>query len=229
MNMKISYGAAVFTLVLFAHAANLAAGTADTPPPPLSPAQAALFDTPHLSNITHPETLAYEFVRTGPGAYTDSVTERIETIHPDGSKYVDFAFLTKEHRIFFPAVDDFRGNPLLMLFLEHDVRDMRDRTGIAATYYQNRIREAFLNGARITKTEVTLAGKTLPAQEITLEPFADNPRFANLPMIKGKTYHFVLAAGVPGMLDSMAVDEPGDAASGAPAMSETLRFVGEQP
>src|SRR5579864_2368580 len=96
----------------------------------LSPAQIALLETPHLENIDHPETLQYRYRRDGAGAFTDSIAERIEKIHTDGTKYVGFSYLTGEHNVFFPAVDNFRGNPLLMVFLEQDVRELRDETGI---------------------------------------------------------------------------------------------------
>jgi hypothetical protein len=196
---------------------------------PLSTAQIALFETPHLHNVDHPEALLYRFERAGAGAFTDSIDERIEKIHDDGTKYVGFNFLNGEHHEFFPAVDNFRGNPLLMLFLEHDVREMRDQTGIAATYYRNRIREAFIDRAEVADVQFTLDGKPVPARRITLQPFTDDQRLDRMPEIKRKTYTFVLADQVPGTIAELAAEEPADTNAGTAGLREQITFVRAEP
>ncbi len=194
------------------------------PATPLSRAQIALFETPHLANIDHPETLIYRFTRQGPDGFTDHVAEDIKLIHPNGTKYVMFNFLTGAHHVFYPAVDEFRGNPLLMVFLEHDVGEMRAQTGIAAAYFRNQIRAAFVDKAETAPTKITLDGHDVAAEQITLRPFADNQRLEHLPQIQKKTYRFVVSQEIPGGFAELATEEPGDQASGAPSVSETLRF-----
>jgi hypothetical protein len=196
---------------------------------PLSPAQIALFETPHLKPITQPETLEYRFERTGIEPFADTVALHITQIHPDGSKYVNFDFLTGERRTFYPAVDNFTGNPVLMIFLEHDVQEMRQQIGVAATYFRNRVREAFVDRAAIAESTIEAGGKTIPARQITLKPFADDQRFEKLPAIRGKTYSFVLSDQIPGKFQAIKVDIPADPETGAPAWSEQITFVGEKP
>ncbi len=195
---------------------------------PLSAAQVALFETPHLSNVTHPETLSYRFERTGAEPLEDTVSLHVKEIHPDGTKYVSFDFMTGERRIFFPAVDNFSGNPLLMLFLEHDVREMKDETGIAAAYFRNHIRAAFIDRAKISDETIQLAGRSVAARCVTLKPFTDDPRLARLPSFRGKTYRFVLSDKVPGQIDELAAEMPADPDSGAPALTERIVFAGEE-
>jgi hypothetical protein len=197
--------------------------------PPLSPAQTALFETPHLKNITRPETLAYRLERVGPEPLIDTVKVHVEKIHPDGTKYVSFDFLTGPHRTFFPAVDNFSGNPLLMLFLEQDVGRMKDQTGIAAAYFRDHIRTAFIDRAKMSGESIALAGKQVTARQVTLKPFVDDPRLAKLPSFRDKTYRFVLSEDVPGQIAVLAVEMPPDPGSGTPAWSETITFVGESP
>jgi hypothetical protein len=197
--------------------------------PPLSPAQTALFETPHLSNIVHPVTLDYHYELTGPAGFADQVAVHIDQVHADGTKYVSFEFLTGARHAFFPAVDDFSGNPLLMVFLEHDVDGMRDQVGVAAAYFRTRIRTAFVDQAQMSDTSIQLDGKTVPAHRITLKPFAGDHRFDRLPTIQGKTYDFVLADQVPGQLAELGTETPADPAAGAPAWAERLTFTGEQP
>ncbi|MDB5396824.1 MAG: putative secreted protein [Rhodospirillales bacterium] len=211
-----------FSVLLFPVAARAAEA-------PLSPAQMALFETPHLKNITHPETLVYRLERAGPEPLTDTVNVNVEKIHPDGTKYVSFDFLTGPHHLFFPAVDDFSGNPLLMLFLEHDVLDMKSQTGIAAAHFRDHIRAAFVDRAIISDATVTFGGKNVAARLVTLKPFVDDPRLTNLPSFRNKTYRFVLSEDVPGQIDMLAAEMPPDPGSGAPAWSETITFMKEKP
>jgi hypothetical protein len=206
-----------------------AAASAADADKPLSPAQTALFETPHLKAIDHPETLEYQFQRAGIDPFTDTVTVHIDKIHPDGTKYVSFDFLSGEHHVFYPAVDNFRGNPLLMLFLEHDVQEMKQQIGVAAAYFRDHVRDAFIDHATIADSTVEIDGKTLPARRITLKPFADDPRFEKLPAVQGKTYSFVLSDQVPGQLQTLEVDIPADPESKAPAWSERITYAGEKP
>lgn len=198
--------------------------SADTAAKPLSAAQIALFETPHLQNVDHPETLIYRFVRQGPDGFADQIGEAIKLIHPDGGKYVMFNFLTGAHHVYYPALDGFHGNPLVMVFLEHDVDEMRDETGIAASYYRNRIRDAFIDKASVAPVSVTVDGRSVAAQEITLRPFVDNERLTHLPQIQGKTYRFVLSTETPGGIVEVASQEAAAPASAAPPLSETVTF-----
>jgi hypothetical protein len=200
-----------------------AAGTANAAE---APAAKALFSTPHLANITHPVTLTYAFTRQGPDGFTDIVREDIKIIHPDGTKYVMFNFLSGDHHVFYPALDGYRGNPVFMVFLEHDVNEMRDETGIAAAWYRNRIRAAFLDGAEVKQEKVNLDGREVPATLVTLTPFKGEERFAQLPQIAAKSYRFVLSDAVPGGILEIAAEMPALPDQGLPARGERLVFQG---
>ena len=208
-----------------------AAGAAEpaADPRPLSSAQTALFETPHLKAIGHPETLAYRFERTGPDPLVDKVAIHIVTVYPDSTKLVTFDFLTGAHHHPYPSIDHFSGNPLLMVFLEHDVTEMRDQIGIAAAYFRNRVREAFIDQATVTTISYKFGDRTVPAQLITLKPFAHVERLEKLPAIQQNEYRFVLSDAVPGQLAELATTIPADPASGGPVVTETLSFTGEAP
>jgi hypothetical protein len=221
------FAALIITLVTVIPAAAQNAEQPDTRP--LSPAQIALFETPHLHNISAPITLEYRFLHSGPDGFADTVSERIQKINPDTTKYVTFNFLTGDRHVPFPAVDNFSGNPLLMLFLENDVRTMKSHIGVAAAYFRNHIRAAFVDRAKVTDTTFTLNGHVLPARLVTLQPFADDPRFAQVPALRNKTYSFVLADGVPGTVAELSAEMPADPDHGAPASGDRLTYVGEKP
>lgn len=199
---------------------------APTAEAPLSPAQAALFDAPHLANVPAPATLHYRFERTGPGAFEDQALLFVREKMPDGSGLIAAAFLTGARRLPAPVQARFSGNPMPMLFLERDVREMRAATNLPAIHFRERIREAFASGAEITEVGAALpGGNTTRARRVTLRPFADDPRLANLSPFRGKTYSFLVSDDAPGAVLEVRSDSPPDPASGAPAVSEVLRLT----
>jgi len=196
---------------------------------PLSAAQVALFETPHLQNVDRVETLGYGFVREGGAGFTDRVALHIRRVNPDGSKDLAFDYLTGERQVRFPELDHFRGNPLLMLTLERDVAEMKEHVGLSASYFRNKIREAFVTGAVVSDATFDLAGAAVPAREITVRPFEGDQRLERIPSLQAKTYVFVLAEAVPGTLAEIRIATPADQSMAAPAMTQRTTFTGVEP
>ena len=209
------------------------AACADEMPPedarPLSPAQVALFETPHLSNVDHPETLDYGFVREGPAGFTDKVALHVRRVNSDGTKSLAFDYLTGERQVRFPELDNFHGNPLLMLTLERDVTEMKEHVGLSTSYFRNKIREAFVTKAVITEATFDLAGTAVPARVITVQPFQDEQRLERIPSLQAKRYSFTLADAVPGMLAEIRIGTTADIKMDTPAMSQRTTFTGVEP
>ena len=196
---------------------------------PLSPAQVALFETPHLRNVDRAETLDYGFTREGPGGFTDKVALHVRRVNPDGTKSLAFDYLTGERRVRFPELDNFRGNPLLMLTLERDVNEMKEAVGLSTSYFRNKIREAFVTGATIADGIFDLGGAAVAAQVITVQPFTGDARLERIPSLQAKRYTFVLADAVPGTLAEIRIDTPADAKMDTPAFRQRTVFTGVEP
>ncbi|HEU0156140.1 MAG TPA: hypothetical protein VFQ82_08720 [Stellaceae bacterium] len=193
--------------------------------PPLSPAQTALFATDHLAAIHESETLDYRFRHDGAKPWDDTVSLAIRAVHKDGSKDVAVAFLSGSRRVELPSVARFHGNPLIMYFLEWDVRQMQQATGGSALYFRTRLRNAFADAAETGTATITLDGRPQPATVVVLEPYKRDPEIARYPSFREKTYRFVLAKAVPGMIYEISTALPSDA-EGAPAGGDRVRFVG---
>jgi hypothetical protein len=197
---------------------------------PLSPAQVALFETDHLGAIGKAERLQYRYdhaAADGAEAYVDQVNLDVRP-RGDGAKDVWVEFLTGKRRVEFPPLSQFRGNPVVMYFLERDVLTMREQTGGAASYFRNRIRHAFVDDAELRQIEVTHGGMTLPATEISLVPFRGDTRIAVFPGLGEKRYRFVLSDAVPGRVYEIEAEVPG-APGQASRVKDTLTFAAEAP
>jgi len=193
--------------------------------PSLSAAQIALFESDHLAQIRHPATLDYTFRHDGSDPYEDTVALVLREVHEDGSKDVSVEFLSGDHRIEFSPVIRFHGNPLIMYFLEWDVRGMHNATGGSALYFRNRIREGFVDQAEVEDTSVTLDGQPEPATAITLQPYRHDPGIERYAAFRDKSYRFVLSDVIPGKVYEIRASVPGGAAD-APETVDRITYSG---
>lgn len=193
---------------------------------PLSPAQTLLFETPHLQSITAPGTLRYSFTREGGMTVSDTIGVRIRRVNADGTKDLQFEYLTGDRRVQWPELDRFRGNPLLMHTLDRDVAEMKEQVGVSVSYFRNKLRESFVTNATVTDTTFTVNGVAAPARAVTVQPFLTDQRLERIVSLQQKSYTFVLSDAVPGMLAEIRIAIPPDAAMQAPGMVQRTTFVG---
>ncbi|HTZ78427.1 MAG TPA: hypothetical protein VMC10_10980 [Stellaceae bacterium] len=210
-----------------------AAAAADDAPPSLSPAQIALFESDHLKGIEHPERLEYRYRResTTTGSPDAAFSDRVDLdVRPreDGKKDVWVDFLSGNRHQPFPPLMGFRGNPVLMFFLEHDVDEMNRETGGAAVYFRNRIRQAFVDRAQMKQVEIPHDGTEVAATEITLTPFKDDPNLAPFPGVADKRYRFLISDAIPGSIYEIDATVPGNAGD-PPRIKDSMIFDSTQP
>lgn len=192
---------------------------------PLSAAQIALFESDHLAGIQHPATLDYAFRHDGSDPYEDTVALVLREVHEDGSKDVSVEFLSGDHRMEFSPVIRFHGNPLIMYFLEWDVRGMHTATGGSTLYFRNRIREGFVDQAEVEDVSINLDGRLKPATAITLQPYRHEPGFERYAAFRDKSYRFVLSDAVPGKIYEIRASVPGGTA-GVPEIIDRVTYSG---
>jgi hypothetical protein len=182
----------------FALLAALAAGAAGAQP--ISAAETLLFETDHLAKMPAPATLVYEFRKLSniEPAFTDSV--QLDVSRNKGQVHAALRFLSGARRHAMPEIDDARGNPVLLGFLEHDIAEMRRLTGGSVTYFRKRIRMALADSAQVTPQRITYQGKTVDGKAVRIQPYLDDPLHARFENYVRKTYTFVLSDAVPGGL-----------------------------
>jgi hypothetical protein len=194
---------------------------------PISAAETLLFQTDHLKNVAPAATLSYAFSRTGSAetGFDDTVELRVRAV--DGAKRVSVACFTGERKIAFPEVTRAEGNPVLLCFLERDIREMERLTGGKSGYFRRAIRLALARSANVASTKLSYAGRELAAMEVTITPYADDPLKDRIGKYASKTYVFTLSVAVPGGVHSVRsfVPSPAGAPNDAPLLEERLSFV----
>lgn len=214
------------------------AGTAQTPDPsappaserPVSDAEKKIFVDDHLATAGRSRVLRYRFRQSGSldKAFDGPV---VLTITPKAGDHraVDVAYLDGERRVTLPAVEDARANPVILYFLEQDVRDMHRRLGGSENYFRRRIRLAFAEGAEVRPASMLVDGKAVDAVEVTIRPFVGDPMKAKLGAFENKAYTFALSERVPGQVLRLRSVVTEDAAVPAgsgkgPLLEEVLQF-----
>ncbi|MDD9806417.1 MAG: hypothetical protein OXU44_05675 [Gammaproteobacteria bacterium] len=174
--------------------------------------QLLLFDTPHLRNIRSEASLHYDFRQHGAQteAIENRVTLKITGLSESGGKNLETAFLSGANGRNY-AIEDFRGNPLIMYFLEWDVTKMGRESAISRHYFRHLMKQAFLTAAASEEITFTHDGRRIKGHKVFLEPLASrkgDDRYRNYP---AKRYEFVLADDIPGGIYSIATRLPGAA------------------
>jgi len=165
----------------------------------VSLAETLLFESDHLQSIREPLSLHYAFETHSSvePEYRDTVEVRVETT-ADGGKRVTTRYFTGERQRDFPTIEHARGNPVLLYFLDRDIRQMQRLTGADSLYFQHLIRFALADKAEVRPVRVRYNGTETAGREIRITPYVDDPNNARYRALAGKRYVFILSDAIPG-------------------------------
>ncbi len=180
----------------------------------LSPANKALYTENHLEKIDQTAQIYYDFEKRS--RLEDDIEGRVVVnivkLRSSGRKDMTFRFLKGRNKVRFPPQVNMEGNPVFMLFLERDAREMERYTGGNALYFRNRIRHA-LAAADTTPIRFDFQGREVEGKEIRIRPFANDRLADRFPRYREKEYSFLLSPEVPGtiyQLDALTPSQSGE-------------------
>ena len=196
-----------------------------------SPAEKALFVTNHLATLKPPTTLRYSFRKSGSleQGFEDKVSISLRA-QPDGRCCTATAeFLSGPRRLVLPEVESAEGNPVILYFLERDIREMQRLTKGQPNYFRKRIRMAVYQGATMNEASASYLGRSVATRQITVAPYVDDPLRGRFEALAGKRYVFTLSDQVPGGV--IGIRSQVDGAGALPLLVEemTLEGVTRQP
>ncbi len=212
-------------------AIGVAATTSDTAPS----AQSLLFDATYLLPLNAPSRLVYDYsTKTADTSlfgknFDDQVSLRLAASADGGGQkdvVVDMFTGDREQRVG-PLVR-VSGNPIIMMFLEHDVSEMNMHIGGAPVYFRNVIRRAFRETAKLEPASFTWDGHQVSGTKITIQPFISDPNAERLQLFRSKTYEFIVSDAVPGGIYQMhsTIRADDESPQAAPAIDTKLTLKG---
>lgn len=199
---------------------------------PISEAEQHLFLDGHLVNLPDKAAVSYDFAKTGSlePAFEDHVQLQTEKTAAGRRAHVDY--LTGQYAFVLPDIEFATGNPVILSFLERDVREMERRTGGKANYFRSRVRQALAQNAQVEAVTVDLQGRPVEAVRISIRPYENDPPMqARFPNFVAKVYTFTISTKVPGMVYEMRTEvRDGRAPPAAPPLVvERLVYTGVKP
>ena len=194
-----------------------------------SEAERLLFTEDHFKSVPAATQIDYEYRKRGSleEEFVDRVRVNVAAKSRTGGRGVKVDFLTGARRMELPEVKDAAGNPLILYFLEREVREMNRLTGGSINYYRKRIRMAFAESAQVKPVALDIGGKQLQAREIHIAPYRDDPARPRYEKFAEKTFVLTLSDQVPGGIVEMRSELLQPVASGEPTLllAESLRYV----
>jgi hypothetical protein len=180
-----------------------------------SKAETQLFMQPHFEKLKLPRQLHYQFSKSGslePG-FQDKVSLHVAVKQQGLCCQTQVSFLSGEQRLQLPNVDEAKGNPVILYFLERDIRNMQRLTQGQSNYFRTRIRKAIYQAAQERQVMLLYKGQRVAAQEFEITPYQNDPLRERFGLLADKHYVFTLSAAVPGAVVSIRtwVPQPGNA------------------
>jgi hypothetical protein len=204
--------------------ASSAAGPASSASPGIAPAERLLFLSTHLKGVQPQTELDYAVERTGPPA-REKDTVKVLVVSADNAN--GDALVSDHGGKVEVSGEGMPCNPVILYFLERDIAEMEQLTGGQRRYFQRRVRLALAASPAITPVTRDAQGKKVPAKQIVIQPYLDDPNSARFPQYIGKRYTFVMSEAVPGQVLLIRTEVPGSNNDFAhPVQSETLSYQG---
>lgn len=227
--LKIAHRCSGGLAALLLAAACTAAGADDS----FSPSEQMLFLSDHLANVPNATAIKYAYSKIGTldPASDGSVSLTISAMPQGTGKHTHVDFLSGERKFSLPDIDDATSNPVILFFLERDVRDMQRRTGGQASYFRKRVRLALAESAQVQPVQFEFNGRRVSGTQISIHPFTDDPLKSRFKQLSDKTYVFTLSQDVPGQLYRMQTlaRAPQAQDDAPPLLEESVTFIGAEP
>lgn len=199
-----------------------------------NPSAAELFfDAPYLSRIEPGSTINYAYKHaTTEAKLGDSFEEKLEmkvsAPAEDPKQRIAEVDIWRGDRHTeagpFPTMN---GNPISLILLERDVKEMAQLTKGSPFYIRNRVRDHIATGT-VTPATFNYDGRSVEGWKLSMTPFAEDPNKDKLAELSGRRYEFLFSDAVPGGLYSIEVVTP--KADGSANIIETrLSLSGAAP
>ena len=201
----------------------------EAPAKPISAVEQRVFLDDHLANLAKTADVEYSFKRTG--TLGDNFEDKVVLHVRDGGKQkgrvASADFLSGKSALKLPEIPNPQANPVVLYFLERDVREMERITKGKQHFFRKRVRLALADAGQVKPVTIRFEGRDIKADEVRVQPYLDDPVMrSRAEKYEKKAYFFTLSSQVPGGVYQIrttvaAADEKAD----APLVEETMTFA----
>ena len=197
----------------------------------ISEAERLLFTHPHLAAVRTPRLLSYAYSAQAAASASplDHATLDLRPRADASCCSVHGEYLSGEMAVHLPDFDDATANPVVLYFLEAEVRRLQRTTTGQSAHFRRQIRMSLATDARVTDTTVRWNGKDVPGHAVRVSPFVDDPYRARFEREATTEYVFLLSDDVPGGVAALTATLPGATATDPPLERRALVLEDPQP
>ncbi|NJD36262.1 MAG: hypothetical protein FIA96_15770 [Betaproteobacteria bacterium] len=207
----------------------LAEPAGEAPSKPISAVEQRVFLDDHLGNLAKTADIEYSFKRSGTlgDNFEDMVVLHVRDGGKEKGRLASADFLSGKSTLKLPEIPNPQGNPVVLYFLERDVREMERITKGKQYFFRKRVRLALADADQVKPVTVRFEGRDIKADEVRVQPYLNDPvMHARAEKYEKKAYIFTLSDQVPGGVYQIrttvaAADEKAD----APLVDETMTFA----
>ena len=196
-----------------------------------SEAERLVFLHDHLAAHRQPQSLRYRYLEETQGKAPVGGQAVLTLSVPAGGRCCDVHgdYLTGAAAVNLPDIPDAHANPVLLYFLEGEVRRLQRTTTGQAAHFRRQIRQSLADTATVTEGSIRWAGATVPARTVRVAPFLADPYRPRFAEQAATEYAFVLSDAVPGGVYQMSATLPAAAAGAVPLARRTLTIEETKP
>jgi hypothetical protein len=197
----------------------------------LSEAEIEIFMKDRLGALEPPTRLHYRVKRRGSLQPEFDQSADLTLTSDDGRTTSQVSYLSGEQRLDLPSIGNPTGNPILLHFLEREVRELSRLTGGSTNYYRKRMRMALANHEQVVDTRIDVGERSVPARLIRIRPYHDDPARARYEKFANRYYEMAFSEQVPGGIVRLHAELRADEAddSGSELLwAETVSFDREE-
>lgn len=198
--LRILRGLAVALSVATTTAVSIALPAAAEPPQPAD----LIFNARHLDLVPKGTGVSYKFEhgvtdeKLMGKPFTDDIKLKVSDVTAEGQRTVDVTVFTGDRQRPVQNYDGLTINPVLIWFLDKCVENFGTVAGGKQPYLKGRMRDAFLDQAKVENVKVDFGGKSVEAYKVSLEPFAKDPNKHKMQGFENSKFTFVLSKDIPG-------------------------------
>jgi hypothetical protein len=189
-----------------------------------------IFNARHLDLVPKGTGVAYKFEhgvsdeKLMGKAFTDDVKLNVTDVTGDGQRVLDVIVFTGDRQRPIQNYDGLTINPVFIWFLDKCIENFRTVSGGNQPYLKGRMRDAFVDKAKLEEVKFDFGGKQVTGYKVTIEPFATDPNKHKMQGFENSKFSFVLSKDVPGYFYELNSDIFSNQA-GTAKMSDRLVLV----
>ncbi len=171
-----------------------------------------IFNSRHLDLVSKGAGIKYKFEHAVTDEklmgkpFSDDIKLDVSDVTAQGQRVLDVTVFSGERQRPVQNYDGLTINPVFIWFLDKCVENYRLVSGGKQPYLKGRMRDSFVEKAKLEPVKVDFGGRSVDAYKVTIVPFESDPNKHKMQGFENSTFSFVLSKDIPGYFYELNAD-----------------------